>query len=216
MIICSTHPHLVVKDESWVTTRYLFVECRLEPIEISSEDPSQDWSISYNQNNQPYYKLQSPTTSNRSSKSNAVVYITLDPKYTPLWLNNQQLKIPKCDFSIISNDLPTSGSYDVGEFIYNPIEHQKLISDASSSSTNKGSVFDDNIDEEEEFNEDYTEDSEMNELDDSDGQNNSDFGDEFEDDEFDFEDDDDDDNDNGNESGKKRKKEEEEYCNIKI
>ncbi|CAH1757245.1 8756_t:CDS:10 [Entrophospora sp. SA101] len=203
----STHPHLVVRDESWVTTRYLFVECRQEPIEILSEDPSHDWSISSNQNNQSYYKLQPSITLNRSPKNNVVVYITLDPKYTPIWLNGQQLKIPKCDFSIISNDLPINGSHNVGEFFYNPIEHQKLISDTSLNSTNKGSIFDDNIDEEDEFNEDYTEDSEMNELDDSDDQSNSDF-DGFEDDELDFGDDD-----NGNEGGKKRKKEEEEYSN---
>ncbi|CAG8807468.1 30346_t:CDS:2, partial [Racocetra persica] len=120
----STNPHLVVQDENWITTRYLFVECLRDPSDPNNENEDEDWTPTY----QPtpvvplYNMTPSFTTSLSNSLSNVLInrrrdntYITLDGQYYPMWFNNQPLQIPKRDFSIINNEIPKGSSVDETE-----------------------------------------------------------------------------------------------------
>ncbi|CAG8747532.1 10233_t:CDS:2, partial [Funneliformis mosseae] len=111
----STNPHLVVQDESWITTRYLFVECLRDPMD-STNDEEEDWSTSQNNNNfvpSIPLSLTNPLTSWARRPRDNSEYITLDRTYTPVWLNNQPLQIPIRDFSIINNDIPDESSIGI-------------------------------------------------------------------------------------------------------
>ncbi|CAG8567783.1 8671_t:CDS:10 [Paraglomus occultum] len=106
----STSPHLVVKDESWITTRYLFVDCQRDPYDqqISDDDdglastPLTSFSRSLSQMAQKTRKQPER--------------ITLDLHYCPVWLNNKALQIPKRDFAIISAATPSGSSHRKGQF----------------------------------------------------------------------------------------------------
>ncbi|CAG8545611.1 3514_t:CDS:10, partial [Cetraspora pellucida] len=139
----STNPHLVIQDENWITTRYLFVECLRDPSDPNNENEEEDWTPTYQPT--PVVPLYNMTPSFATSLSNSLsnvlinrrrdnTYITLDSQYYPMWFNNQPLQIPKRDFSIIYNELPKGSSVDVGQFIYKP-DAQDMIKVSLDSET---------------------------------------------------------------------------------
>ncbi|CAG8609502.1 10441_t:CDS:10 [Paraglomus brasilianum] len=108
----STSPHLVVKDESWITTRYLFVDCQRDPYEQQfSDDDDTTWTTPLTSFS---HSLSQMGQKNRKLSER----ITLDSHYCPVWLNNQALQIPKRDFAIISIISPTNSSSRKRQFQY--------------------------------------------------------------------------------------------------
>ncbi|CAI2168512.1 12375_t:CDS:10 [Funneliformis geosporum] len=189
----STNPHLVVQDESWITTRYLFVECLRDPMD-STNDEDDDWTN--NQNNNNYVpsiplSLTNPLTSwTRRPRENSD-YITLDHTYTPLWLNNQPLQIPIRDFSIINNDIPDESSIGIGQFNYDLFDSQDFIKGSVISSNNRSTIFD-TIDEDTMDEDEDTEDD-MDAIDNDD--DDFEYDDNFDDDGFEFQENDEKNND---------------------
>ncbi|CAG8574161.1 28599_t:CDS:10 [Dentiscutata erythropus] len=147
----STNPHLVVQDENWITTRYLFVECLRDPSDPNNENDDDDWTPNYQPNPVvPLYNMApSFATSLSNSLSNVLInrrrdntYITLDTQYYPMWFNNQPLQIPKRDFSITNNEIPKGSSVGVGQFIYKPDAQDMIKGSLDSSYQSNG--FDEN------------------------------------------------------------------------
>ncbi|GBC07264.1 hypothetical protein RclHR1_07340010 [Rhizophagus clarus] len=171
----STSPHLVVKDESWITTRYLFVECLRDPL-----DPTNEEEEDYYNNNNYLPNVNMPTlTSSLTNSLTSVLrrprdnsgFINLDNTFYPVWLNNHPLQIPIRDFSIINNDIPDESSIGVGQFHYDPSDSQILIKGSSNSSSfnNNGSTIFDTIDEDTmDEDEDTEEDVDGNDIEDDD------------------------------------------------
>jgi hypothetical protein len=168
---------LVVKDESWITTRYLFVECLRDPLDPTNEE-EEEWPNNYNNNfvqniNMPTLpsSLTSSLTSVLRRPRDTSGFINLDNTFYPVWLNNQPLQIPIRDFSIINNDIPDESSIGVGQFHYDPSVSQVLIKGSSSSSSfnNNGSAIFDTIDEDTmDEDEDTEEDVDGNDVEDDD------------------------------------------------
>lgn len=188
---------MVVKDESWITTRYLFVECLRDPLDPTNEE-EEDWSNNYNNNNNYIQNINMPTlTSSLTNSLTSVLrrprdnsgFINLDSTFYPVWLNNHALQIPIRDFSIINNDIPDESSIGVGQFHYDPSNLQVLIKGSSSSSSfnNNGSTIFDTIDEDTmDEDEDVEEDVDGNDIED-DEEEEFEYDDNF-DDGFEFKD----------------------------
>lgn len=188
---------MVVKDEAWITTRYLFVECLRDPLDPTNEE-EEDWSNNYNNNNNYIQNINMPTlTSSLTNSLTSVLrrprdnsgFINLDNTFYPVWLNNHPLQIPIRDFSIINNDIPDESSIGVGQFHYDPSDSQILIKGSSSSSSfnNNGSTIFDTIDEDTmDEDEDAEEDIDGNDIED-DEEEEFEYDDNF-DDGFEFKD----------------------------
>ncbi|CAG8500183.1 4736_t:CDS:10, partial [Acaulospora morrowiae] len=172
----STNPHLVVKDENWITTRYLFVECSREQLD-SDENRDDDMTAMLPVLNPPYINtpaynigvynpytinMPHPVTSLTNTISNALhrrkentSFITLDSQYFPVWFNNQPLQIPMRDFSIINNEIPTGSSVGIGRFVCDSSEMQEIINSSDNPTDyniNESILYDtndDTLDEEE-------------------------------------------------------------------
>ncbi|KAG9297568.1 hypothetical protein G9A89_007643 [Geosiphon pyriformis] len=165
----STNPYLVVSDESWITTRYLFVECLRNPTDPVSDSYEDEWSpgfvpsLQYAQpipvrNNakspamNPFIRRQS------SSRGRTPEFIKLDPAYTPVWLNNSPLQIPKRDFLIIANEAPQESSVKVEPFNYQFSHHSKSSLVVGRDFSANRSILDDEILDEAADDEDEDED----------------------------------------------------------
>jgi hypothetical protein len=122
----------VVKDESWITTRYLFVECQRDPYNPQLSD-DESWSHfgaqtyrtaplrSFSHSLSSAYDRMGMT---RRTKRGNIEFIILDSVYCPVWLNNQALQIPKRDFAIISTFSPSNSSSGKRQFQY---DHNTLL-----------------------------------------------------------------------------------------
>lgn len=153
LFFISTNPHLVVSDENWITTRFLFVECLKDPSEPNDENSeSNDDDLSsttnssiiqpgnyirhfnpqYPQYNYPPFAYPNPIVqhSNRTDNSN---FILLDTQYYPVWLNSQPLQIPKRDYSIINNEIPDGSSIGIDQFVYVPSDEIEIVKESAGS-----------------------------------------------------------------------------------
>ncbi|CAG8455032.1 3095_t:CDS:10 [Ambispora leptoticha] len=166
----STSPHLVVPGESWITTRYLFVECLRNPLEPTSEGEDEEYSFVYvpnstaqvNSMRKSFKKtITNPFSSlrQRNHREKILEFIRLDTQYTPVWFNNHPLQIPKRDFLIIANEYPEDSSRGIGPFHY---QFNNAVAGTAAAILN-GSLSEDDILEDEDDYDNEVEDESENE-----------------------------------------------------